>query len=169
MLRLFVGRADASLKCMIDVTELEKTVLKSRQSGQRQPISLKPTRLVFTSLLIFARWLEQILISQQTFCLWTLNLPYWRIGNENWGDGGNMRPEFYADLYLMFSNTVRRFSEGKGTRNGIEIFAGGANAADYDWTHNTFENPDNVTINEITINTTKAFSLPRASVVSMIF
>ena len=63
------------------------------------------------------------------------DIPYWGIGNENWGDGGNMRPEFYADLYRMFSNTVRRFTEGKGTRNGFEIYAGGANAADYDWTH----------------------------------
>ena len=68
-------------------------------------------------------------------------IPYWGIGNENWGDGGNLRPEFYADLYRMFSNTVRRFSEGEGNnRNGIEIYAGGANAADYNWTHKFMDN-----------------------------
>lgn len=72
------------------------------------------------------------------------NIPYWGIGNENWGDGGNMRPEFYADLYRMFSNTVRRFSEGKdNSRKGIEIFAGGANADDYNWTHKFMENLEN--------------------------
>lgn len=63
------------------------------------------------------------------------DIPYWGIGNENWGDGGNMRPEFYADLYRMFSNTVRRFTESTTSRNGFEIYAGGANASDYDWTH----------------------------------
>lgn len=63
------------------------------------------------------------------------DIPYWGIGNENWGDGGNMRPEFYADLYRMFSNTVRRFTESSTSRNGFEIYAGGANAADYNWTH----------------------------------
>ena len=25
---------------------------------------------------------------------------YWGVGNENWGCGGNMRPEYYADEYL---------------------------------------------------------------------
>jgi alpha-N-arabinofuranosidase len=28
---------------------------------------------------------------------------YWGIGNENWGCGGNMTPEYYADLYRRFS------------------------------------------------------------------
>ena len=69
------------------------------------------------------------------------DITYWGIGNENWGDGGNMRPEFYADLYRIFSNSVRRFSEGKGNnKNGIEIYAGGANASDYNWTHKFMSN-----------------------------
>ena len=27
---------------------------------------------------------------------------FWGVGNENWGGGGNMRPEFYADEYRRF-------------------------------------------------------------------
>ena len=27
---------------------------------------------------------------------------YWGVGNENWGCGGNMRPEFYGNLYRQF-------------------------------------------------------------------
>src|SRR6266700_7408185 len=34
---------------------------------------------------------------------------YWGIGNENWGCGGNMRPEEYAHLFRDFSVYVREF------------------------------------------------------------
>ena len=37
-------------------------------------------------------------------------LKYFGIGNENWGCGGNMRPEFYADLYRRFQTYVRNFA-----------------------------------------------------------
>lgn len=35
------------------------------------------------------------------------NVRYWGIGNENWGCGGNMRPEYYADLYAQFATYLR--------------------------------------------------------------
>ena len=35
--------------------------------------------------------------------------------------------------------------------------------------HNTFENPEVVTSSDIVIDTTKAFTLPRGSVLSLIF
>jgi alpha-N-arabinofuranosidase len=35
------------------------------------------------------------------------NVTFWGIGNENWGCGGNMRPEYYADLYLQFATFIR--------------------------------------------------------------
>ena len=38
---------------------------------------------------------------------------YWGIGNENWGCGGNMRPEVYADLYRRFAVYVREFGGTK--------------------------------------------------------
>jgi len=34
---------------------------------------------------------------------------YWGVGNENWGCGGNMRPEYYADLYRRFQTYVREY------------------------------------------------------------
>ncbi|GJM64203.1 alpha-N-arabinofuranosidase [Persicobacter diffluens] len=50
---------------------------------------------------------------------------YFGIGNENWGCGGNMTPEYYADLY-------RRFASYCG---GAEFkIAGGPNVDDYNWT-----------------------------------
>ncbi|NLH17760.1 MAG: alpha-N-arabinofuranosidase, partial [Phycisphaerae bacterium] len=37
-------------------------------------------------------------------------LTYFAVGNENWGCGGNMRPEFYADQYRRFATYVRNYS-----------------------------------------------------------
>lgn len=56
-------------------------------------------------------------------------LKYLGIGNENWGCGGNMRPEYYADLYRRYQSFCRNFS-------GNELFriACGPNSSDYEWT-----------------------------------
>lgn len=51
------------------------------------------------------------------------------IGNENWGCGGNMRPEYYADLYRQFAQYVRNYGDNK-----IYKVACGADGADYEWT-----------------------------------
>ena len=56
-------------------------------------------------------------------------LPYFGIGNENWGCGGNMRPEYYADLYRRYQTYVRNLSG-----NTVFKIACGPNAADYAWT-----------------------------------
>jgi alpha-N-arabinofuranosidase len=32
---------------------------------------------------------------------------YFGVGNENWGCGGNMTPEYYSDLYTRFQTSVR--------------------------------------------------------------
>lgn len=56
-------------------------------------------------------------------------LPYFGVGNENWGCGGNMRPEYYADLYRRYNTFVKNYGGHK-----IERFAGGANFDDYKWT-----------------------------------
>ena len=34
-------------------------------------------------------------------------VPYFGVGNENWGCGGNMRAEYYADLYRRYSTFVK--------------------------------------------------------------
>ncbi|MFW6035056.1 MAG: alpha-N-arabinofuranosidase [Halothermotrichaceae bacterium] len=56
-------------------------------------------------------------------------LKYFGVGNENWGCGGNMRPEYYADLYRRYQTYVRDYGDNK-----IYKIAGGANSDDYKWT-----------------------------------
>ncbi|RXI96261.1 alpha-N-arabinofuranosidase [Anaerobacillus alkaliphilus] len=57
------------------------------------------------------------------------DLKYFGVGNENWGCGGNMRPEYYADLYRRYQTYVRNYGKNK-----IYKIAGGANVDDYNWT-----------------------------------
>ncbi|WP_432649242.1 alpha-N-arabinofuranosidase [Huintestinicola sp.] len=56
-------------------------------------------------------------------------LKYLGIGNENWGCGGNMRPEYYADEYRRYQSFCKNYS-------GNELFkiACGPNSDDYNWT-----------------------------------
>jgi alpha-N-arabinofuranosidase len=56
-------------------------------------------------------------------------LTYFGIGNENWGCGGNMTPEYYADQYRRYATYVRNLG-------GSRIFkiACGPNGGDYRWT-----------------------------------
>lgn len=54
---------------------------------------------------------------------------YWGVGNENWGCGGNMRPEFYADLYRQFATYIRDF----GGNRTFKV-ACGPNGHDVRWT-----------------------------------
>ena len=41
------------------------------------------------------------------------DVTFWGVGNENWGCGGNMRAEYYADLYRQFASYCRNFTPGK--------------------------------------------------------
>jgi alpha-L-arabinofuranosidase len=54
---------------------------------------------------------------------------YWGVGNENWGCGGNMRPEYYADLYRQYQTYLRNLSGNK-----LFKIACGASRDDYRWT-----------------------------------
>jgi alpha-N-arabinofuranosidase len=54
---------------------------------------------------------------------------YWGVGNENWGCGGNMTAEFYADQYKRFATYCRNYGE-----NRLFKIAGGANSWDFNWT-----------------------------------
>ena len=58
------------------------------------------------------------------------NVKYWGIGNEAWGCGGNMRPEFYADLCRQYSTYLRNYD----TEHPIYKIASGASEGDYNWT-----------------------------------
>lgn len=55
---------------------------------------------------------------------------YFGVGNENWGCGGNMRSEYYADEYRRYQTYVRNYYEDKK----IYKIACGPNADDYEWT-----------------------------------
>jgi alpha-N-arabinofuranosidase len=56
-------------------------------------------------------------------------IKYFGVGNESWGCGGNMRPEYYADLYRRYAIYARDYSGNKLYR-----IASGANAGDAHWT-----------------------------------
>ena len=60
---------------------------------------------------------------------------YFGVGNENWGCGGNMTPEFYANLYRQYQTYIRQYNPEKK----IYKIACGANAADYNWTDKVME------------------------------
>ena len=60
---------------------------------------------------------------------------YWGIGNESWGCGGNMRPEYYADLYRHYATYARNYGD-----NQIYRIACGANGGDYNWTEKVMQN-----------------------------
>jgi len=56
-------------------------------------------------------------------------LTYFGVGNENWGCGGQMTAEFYADQYKRYATYVRNLSGNK-----IFKIACGPNREDYHWT-----------------------------------
>ena len=57
------------------------------------------------------------------------HVKYFGIGNEAWGCGGNMTPEYYSDEYRKFNTYLR--DQGK---NKLYRIASGASDYDYNWT-----------------------------------
>lgn len=57
---------------------------------------------------------------------------YFGVGNENWGCGGNMTPEYYANLYRRYQTYVRNYSQDAD--KAIFKICCGPNSDDYDWT-----------------------------------
>ncbi|HKJ66810.1 MAG TPA: alpha-N-arabinofuranosidase, partial [bacterium] len=57
---------------------------------------------------------------------WTVR--YWGVGNENWGCGGNMRVEYYTDLYRQFSTYLRDYGE-----SDLYLIAGGPGGRNPEW------------------------------------
>lgn len=56
-------------------------------------------------------------------------LKYFGVGNENWGCGGRMTPEYYADLYRQYALYARDYGDNKLFR-----IACGPAGDDYHWT-----------------------------------
>lgn len=55
---------------------------------------------------------------------------YFGVGNENWGCGGNMTPEYYGNLYRRYQTYVRNYNNSAP----IQKICCGANAGDFGWT-----------------------------------
>jgi alpha-N-arabinofuranosidase len=54
---------------------------------------------------------------------------FWGVGNESWGCGGNMTPEFYADQYKRYATYARNYPGAP-----LSKIASGANGFDTNWT-----------------------------------
>lgn len=54
---------------------------------------------------------------------------FWGVGNESWGCGGDMLPQYYADLYRRYATYARNYP---GTP--LKKIASGPNVDDYRWT-----------------------------------
>ena len=63
---------------------------------------------------------------------------FFGVGNENWGCGGNMTPEFYANEYRRYQTYVRQYKGGGipdiDTTEMIRRIACGPNSGDTEWT-----------------------------------
>lgn len=60
------------------------------------------------------------------------NVKFWGVGNEAWGCGGNMTPEYYANEYRKYATFM--------SSPGIFRVASGANSGDYNWTETLMKN-----------------------------
>jgi alpha-L-arabinofuranosidase len=58
------------------------------------------------------------------------NVKFWGVGNEAWGCGGNMKPEYYANVYRQYAT----FMNGQIENGRIFRIASGASSSDYNWT-----------------------------------
>jgi alpha-L-arabinofuranosidase len=54
---------------------------------------------------------------------------YFGVGNESWGCGGNMRPEFYSDNFRRYNTFVKNYGS-----NRVYRIACGSNGNDTNWT-----------------------------------
>ncbi len=82
-------------------------------------------------------------------------LKYFGVGNENWGCGGSMDAEFYANLYKRYSTYVRNYDP---ENNKIYKIACGPNTEDYRWTEEVMKhaywNMDGLSLHYYTVTGT---------------
>ena len=60
---------------------------------------------------------------------------YFGVGNESWGCGGNMTPEYYSNEFRRYGVFCRNYGDNK-----LYKIACGANASDYNWTEVVMKN-----------------------------
>lgn len=61
------------------------------------------------------------------------DIPYWGLGNECWGGGGNMTPEFYTNEYRRYAIVMH------DTCKDVQLISCGANGGNYNWTQKVSE------------------------------
>jgi alpha-N-arabinofuranosidase len=61
---------------------------------------------------------------------------FWGVGNEAWGCGGNMKPDYYSDTYRKYATFMADWSN----TGGLFRIASGANSSDYNWTEVLMKN-----------------------------
>lgn len=63
------------------------------------------------------------------------NVSFWGVGNESWGCGGSMTPEFYAGQYRRYAEFCKNYPGAP-----LKLIASGANSDDYNWTDVVMKN-----------------------------
>jgi len=64
------------------------------------------------------------------------SVKYWGVGNEAWGCGGNMRPEYYSDLYRQYATYMQTAAKG----SSLYRIAAGGYSDHYNWTEVLMKN-----------------------------
>ena len=72
---------------------------------------------------------------------------YFGIGNEAWGCGGSMTPEYYSDLFRRYGTYLRNFGD-----NRLYKIASGASDYDYNWTKVLMQNLSSKGMNGISLH-----------------
>jgi alpha-N-arabinofuranosidase len=60
---------------------------------------------------------------------------FWGVGNESWGCGGSMTPEYYAMQYRRYAEFCKSYPGAP-----LKLIASGANSDDYNWTEALMKN-----------------------------
>ncbi|MFA6085341.1 alpha-N-arabinofuranosidase [Mucilaginibacter sp.] len=63
---------------------------------------------------------------------------FWGVGNESWGCGGEMTPEYYANEFKRYATYARNYPGAP-----LKKIASGANSEDYNWTEVCMKNIPN--------------------------
>lgn len=80
------------------------------------------------------------------------NVKYWGVGNEAWGCGGNMKADYYANIYRQYATFMTDSKDAK-----LFKIASGASSNDYNWTE--------VLMREIPLNMLDGVALHHYSVI----
>lgn len=63
------------------------------------------------------------------------NVTFWGVGNESWGCGGSMTPEYYSDQFKRYATFAKNYSNAR-----LKKIATGPNSEDYNWTDVVMKN-----------------------------